>query len=136
MLSMNLAVEVGLANGSLRIIRQVINIINHGIEQPSNESINYHQPDLILVEFYKYSGHVFFPDNPTLVPIVRSTVNKYGGSRSQFPLFGASALTIYKSQGLTLEKVYIDIGPKEFTSGLSFVATSRVKDFQKLYHLL
>lgn len=100
-LSMNLAVEVGLASCNLWIIWQVINFVNHGIEQPSNEYIKYHHPDLILVEFHKYPGHVFFPGNPTLVPITRSTVNKYGYSRSQFPLFGSSVLTIHKSQALT-----------------------------------
>uniref|UniRef100_A0A1X7SX03 ATP-dependent DNA helicase n=1 Tax=Amphimedon queenslandica TaxID=400682 RepID=A0A1X7SX03_AMPQE len=37
----------------------------------------------------------------------------------------AWAVTIHKSQGLTLDKVVIDVG-KEFSCGLTFVACSRV----------
>jgi ATP-dependent exoDNAse (exonuclease V) alpha subunit len=39
----------------------------------------------------------------------------------------AWAITIHKSQGLTLPEAVIELGPKEFTAGLSFVAISRVK---------
>ncbi|KAJ7933180.1 hypothetical protein B0H13DRAFT_1498629, partial [Mycena leptocephala] len=39
----------------------------------------------------------------------------------------AWAITIHKSQGLTLKKAVIDLGDKDFSSGLSFVAISRVK---------
>ena len=43
------------------------------------------------------------------------------------PLTTAWAITIHKSQGLTLKKATIDLGPRDFASGLSFVAISRVK---------
>ncbi|KDQ56745.1 hypothetical protein JAAARDRAFT_689661 [Jaapia argillacea MUCL 33604] len=36
-------------------------------------------------------------------------------------------MTIHKSQGLTLNKVVIELGSTEFASGLSFVAMSRAK---------
>lgn len=39
----------------------------------------------------------------------------------------AWAITIHKSQGLTLPEATIDLGPKDFVSGLSFVAISRCK---------
>jgi ATP-dependent exoDNAse (exonuclease V) alpha subunit len=39
----------------------------------------------------------------------------------------AWAITIHKSQGLTLLKAVIELGPKDFSAGLSFVAISRVK---------
>jgi hypothetical protein len=48
-------------------------------------------------------------------------------SRTQLPLTLAWAITIHKSQGITLEKATIDIGNKDFSSGLSFVAIFRVK---------
>jgi ATP-dependent exoDNAse (exonuclease V) alpha subunit len=34
---------------------------------------------------------------------------------------------VHKSQGLTLQKAVVDLGDKEFTAGLSFVAVSRVR---------
>ena len=47
--------------------------------------------------------------------------------RQQSPLRLAWALTIHKSQGLTLAKAWIDIGKSERTAGVSYVAISRVK---------
>ena len=48
-------------------------------------------------------------------------------SRLQVPLKLAWAVTIHKSQGMTLDKAVIDVGRKEFSSGLTFVACSRVR---------
>lgn len=53
--------------------------------------------------------------------------------RIQYPLKLAYAVTIHKSQGLTLPKAVIDLGNKETCNGLSFVALSRVKRLQNLY---
>lgn len=44
----------------------------------------------------------------------------------------AWAITIHKSQGLTLNKAVIDLGRADFSPGLSFVAISRVKTLQGL----
>ena len=48
-------------------------------------------------------------------------------SRLQLPLKLAWAVTIHKSQGLTLDKVVIDVGEREFSCGLTYVACSRVR---------
>ena len=48
------------------------------------------------------------------------------------PLKLAWAVTIYKAQGLTLHKVVVDIGKKEFSSGLIYVACSRVRCLKDL----
>jgi ATP-dependent DNA helicase PIF1 len=53
-------------------------------------------------------------------------------SRTQLPLVTAWAITIHKSQGLTLERVVVELGPKDFAQGLSFVAISRVKTLSGL----
>ncbi len=44
----------------------------------------------------------------------------------------AWAVTIHKSQGMTLDKVVIDVGKKEFSAGLTFVACSRVRHVKDL----
>ena len=44
----------------------------------------------------------------------------------------AWGITIRKSQGLTLEKVVVELGEKDFAAGLSFVAISRVKTLKGL----
>ena len=41
-------------------------------------------------------------------------------SQLQLPLKLALGVTIHKSQGLTLDKVVIDTGKKEFSAGLTF----------------
>ena len=47
--------------------------------------------------------------------------------RKQFPLKVAYAITIHKSQGLTLELILLDLGEFEFAAGFTYVVLSRVK---------
>ena len=77
------------------------------------------------MDFYSYSGIPFDDHHPQRVPI--PAVDR--GNTKQIPLRLAWALTIHKSQGLTLQKATIDIGPTE-RSGLTFVAISHVKYLQ------
>ena len=55
------------------------------------------------------------------------------GAYTQFPVKVGYALTVHKSQGMTLEGAILDFGRGTFGSGLVYVALSRVKSLKNLY---
>jgi ATP-dependent DNA helicase PIF1 len=73
-------------------------------------------------------------DEPILIDyyIWKSEFNKRVGLM-QIPLIYSWAITIHKSQGLTLENAIIDIGSNIFADGQTYVALSRVKSLDGLY---
>ena len=126
MLTMNLWPSVGLCNGSTG---RVVDIIYQTHHQPPD------LPIAVIVKFDNYVGPSIC-ESPSLVPIVPITVSVQSGTsiheRQQLPLKLAWALTIHKSQGLTLPKSWLDIGKSEATLGISYVAISRVRNLSSL----
>ena len=52
---------------------------------------------------------------------------------TQFPLRLAWAVTIHKAQGKTLDEAVIDLGPRAFAPGQTYVAFSRLTSLEGLY---
>ena len=119
MLSCNLWVNMGLVNGAMGTIKAIC--YHNGAAPPD-------LPVAVTVQFDIYSGPTL-PDGTVPIAPLRRTWSTPSSqcSRLQLPLKLAWAVTIHKAQGLTLDKVVVDIGKKEFSSGLTFVACSRVR---------
>ena len=123
MLTMNLWASVGLCNGAKGT---VINIIYQPNHQPPD------LPIAVIVKFHNYKGPSL-SGYPSCVPISPITVSVHSEhERQQLPLRLAWALTIHKSQGMTLTKSWVDIGKKESTLGITYLAISRVRNLSSL----
>ena len=122
MLTMNLWPDVSLCNGSTGTLIDFIYQVN---QQPPDLPVS------VIVQFDNYTGPSVNNTVPCCVPIcpATATVQLHDGihERQQLPLKLAYALTIHKSQGLTLDKAWIDLGKSEKCPGISYVALSRVR---------
>lgn len=121
MLRSNLWTTKGLVNGTVGTVNDIV----YGPEEsPTTNSL----PMALIVKWDTYSGPCLEYGVFPLTPVTRYWKDKGRNcSRCQFPVSLAWAITIHKSQGMTLEKAVVDIGEKEFSAGLSYVALSRMK---------
>ena len=135
----NMWTEGGVVNGAMGILR-------HLVVDPADNSVDTDgiRPVVALVEMDNFKcANPLVPSQPKLVPIRMCTHEwtvghgKYSQacSRTQLPLELAWAITIHKSQGLTIgpghniQKVVIDVGATEhWAPGLLYVAVSRANN--------
>ncbi|OXV06635.1 hypothetical protein Egran_05597, partial [Elaphomyces granulatus] len=131
MLTQNVWTERGLVNGAIGTVHDIIWEID--VENPREQP-----PLALLVHFDKYDGPALCEtEGMKLVPIFRLATEWSNGSvfcrRTQFPMVLAYAITIHKSQGLTVNKAVLRIGSrKDFAPGLTYVGISRVKSLHGL----
>ncbi|KAL2474964.1 ATP-dependent DNA helicase [Abeliophyllum distichum] len=127
MLRANLTTHYGLVNGAMGTVVDIVYAVNY--KSPCD------LPLAIIVDFDNYRG-TNFREGTNLIPIPPITSNWKASNgtscqRTQIPVVLCWAITIHKSQGLTLDKVVVDIGDKE-SLGLTFVALSRTRRLQDL----
>ena len=126
MITRNVAYHYGLANGTRGILVGVV-------YPPGSRMGGF--PEAIIVSIPDYCGPVFYPGEPTWVPILAMTDYQGSQRRTQFPIVAGFAMTINKSQGLTIkEGVVINLnGVGRFrpasSHGLPFVALTRSESF-------
>ena len=122
----NLWREAGLTNGARCVIRHIL--YKAGRKPPQ-------LPDLTLVHVPQYKGPDFLGMD-RVVPITPVTGNFWFGgkncTRTMVPLIPGYAISIHKSQGMSMDKIIIDIWNKEFALGLTYTAISRCKKLKNL----
>jgi len=108
----NVDQELGLVNGSQGVVQGFVS--EDGIRLP-------------IVKFDNIDSEVTIRTHNW---ILESNENY---SLVQIPLVLSWAITIHKSQGMSIEKAVIDIGSSVFQYGQTYVALSRVKSLRGLY---
>ena len=121
MLTTNLWVAAGLVNGCVGTVRDIVYSAD---KRPPA------LPEFVVCHFPEYRGASYGADANTvpITPVQRTWLHDNKTyARTNLPLTLAWAVTIHKSQGLTLDKAVVNIGQSERSAGLSFVAMSRVR---------
>jgi len=139
LLTQNLWVEAGLMNGALGVVRGYM--WPEG-GNPYSERSELRTPLCVFVEFDSVNLGVdeegrprsFFPNDPVRhnwVPIFRQKVSSTAEehvARENFPLQLAWALTHWKAQGMTLDRVRVHLSARTAgVPGIGFVACTRVR---------
>ena len=126
MITRNVAYLYGLANGTRGKLV--------GVVYPAGASLGSF-PEAVIVAVAGYCWPAFYPNEPTWVPILPLSDFQGNQSRTQFPIVAGFAMTINKSQGLTIEEgVVVNLeGSSRFRPalqhGLPFVALTRSESF-------
>ena len=133
MLTVNVDVSDGLANGARGTVKAIIQTAN----EVSLVLIKFDHPRVGVTAASQSHYHDHYPD---AVPISRHEAMFSIGrnktvevTRRQFPFVLAWATTIHKVQSLTTEQIVVDMKGRTFCAGQAYVALSRVKSMEGLF---
>ena len=129
-LTANLWPDAGLVNGAQGTVEYIV--FHEGASPPM---VNL--PAMLICRFPAYKGPSFMPElGDHLVPVFPVQRDWMSGkksySRTAFPLLLAYSMTIHRSQGVTMQRIMINIGDREFACGLTYTAVSRVRSLKHL----
>ncbi len=127
MLTTNLDVKGGLANGSRGVVVDIRNVELDDITGEKGMIASMIGSKVVIVRFINGRKEM-------LVQKSFEYENKRGkATRRQIPLILAWALTIHRVQGLTLDYATVDLGRTVFECGQAYVALSRVRKESGLF---
>ena len=131
MLRRNVDTRDGLVNGARGVVR--------GFEW-EGEHIEGVMPSKVYIKFDGRAGRGNSEEyrGEQVVALRPVTADFYGKKgtviqRRQLPLILSYAVTVHKVQGLSLDRVVIDVGGSVFDSGMTYVALSRLTSLGGLY---
>ena len=130
MIISNLLTSFGLVNGTMGTLLDVV-------WKTPDQCIKT-LPCFLLFKPEKYTGPAFFhnTDGKPVVPILlirhEWEVGLQTYTRTMFLLVLAYAVTIHKSQGITLEKAVLDLSNEDFSLGLSYMGISCARHIKGL----
>jgi hypothetical protein len=91
---------------------------------------------MMVIDKYTGPSYLTTDDRREVVPILPVKRDFFLGTsactRKQFPLTVSYAITVHKSQSITVDKMVTDLSERDFQTGLSYVAVSRVKMLEGL----
>ena len=133
MLVCNVWTSQGLYNGATG---EVVDIVYPNSIKPTDPNA---QPTFVMVRFTSYSGPAFIESDPKVVPV--APVQRRGNcacrcKRTQIPLAASYAVTVWKTQGMSIGKdqsfQHIVINPGQTSvekrnPGLTYTALSRAR---------
>jgi len=106
----------GISNGSLGVIREFSSKKSHPVVEFANGKILTIAPEEWVIEKFDEEKKIM----------------KSEAGVTQIPLILAWAMTIHKSQGLTLDKIYCDLSDV-FSPGQAYVALSRARSLSGVF---